>query len=104
NGISQLYGRMLTRSTEHRSSEEIAREIDALAGALNGAAGRNSIGLRGEFLSRHFERGFRLFAECLEAPKLDPADLERERALLLQDIHTRDDNPAGAAFDLFTST
>ncbi|MFN7131219.1 MAG: M16 family metallopeptidase [Myxococcales bacterium] len=104
NGISQLYGRMLTRTTQHRSSEDIAREIDELAGALNGSAGRNSIGLRGEFLSKHFERGFRLFSECLEAPGFDEAELEHERALLLQEIHTRDDNPAGAAFDLFTST
>lgn len=104
NGISQLYARLTTRATRNHSSVQLARAIDDLSGSLHGSAGRNSIGLRGEFLSKHFERGLRLLAECLAEPSFGSEELERERALLLQDLHARDDNPGGAAFDLFART
>jgi zinc protease len=57
--------------------------------------------LRGEFLSRHFDRAFSLFAECLLQPTFPAAEFERERALVLQDIHTREDKPSSMVFDLF---
>jgi zinc protease len=104
NGVNQLLSRLMTRATERKSAAQLARAIDDLSGSLHGSAGRNSLGLRGEFLSKHFERGLRLFAECLAAPSFAAEELERERSLLLQDIHARDDNPAGAAFDLFART
>ncbi len=104
NGIGQLCARLLTRSTEARSAAQLARAIDDLSGSLHGSAGRNSLGLRGEFVSRHLERGLRLFAECLAAPSCVADELERERAMLLHDIHAREDNPAGATFDLFART
>jgi zinc protease len=104
NGVSQLYSRLMTRSTARRGPAEIAHEIDLIAGSIQGSAGRNSIGLRGEFLARHFDRAMGLVAECLNEPGFDPQELERERALLLQDIRARDDNPAGAIFELFTRT
>jgi zinc protease len=104
NGVSQLYSRLMTRSTACRGAAEIAHEIDQIAGSIQGSAGRNSIGLRGEFLARHFDRAMDLVAECLTQPGFDPQELERERSLLLQDIRARDDNPAGAIFELFTRT
>ena len=104
NGISALHGRMLNRGTGSLDAEEISRRIDAYAGSLYGNAGRNSVGLRGEFLSRHFQPAFRLFADCLLNPSFPEAEVARERALLLQDILTREDKPSGVAFDLFGRT
>ncbi len=60
--------------------------------------------VRAEFLSKHFERGFRLFADVLERPALPEGELERERAHLLQDIASRDDKPSSVAFELFHKT
>jgi zinc protease len=104
NGISALHGRMLTRGTGSLDAEEISRRIDAFAGSLYGNAGRNSVGLRGEFLSRHFDEAFELFSECLLDPRFPERELLRERGLLLQDILTRDDKPASVAFELFART
>ncbi|MGQ0504329.1 MAG: M16 family metallopeptidase [Myxococcaceae bacterium] len=101
NGLTTMLGRMMTRGTPYHTAEEISHLIDDLAGGLAGQAGRNSVGMRGEFLSKHFQRGFSLFAECLSRPTFPTEELERERALLLQDIHTREDKPSGLAFDQF---
>ncbi len=104
NGLTSLLCRMLTRGTPTRDAESISRLVDELAGSLSGAGGRNSVSLRGEFLSRHFERAFELFADCLAHPSFPEAELLRERALLLQDIATRDDKPSGLAFELLART
>ncbi len=104
NGLTVLLSRMLTRGTPSRSAEEISHLIDDLAGSLSGQGGRNSVGLRGEFLSKHFHRAFALFADCLSAPAFPEGELEREKGLLLQDILTREDKPSGVAFDQFNKT
>ncbi|MDC0713484.1 pitrilysin family protein [Stigmatella sp. ncwal1] len=104
NGITTLLGRTLTRGTPTHDAEEISHLIDAYAGSLSGQGGRNSVGLRGEFLSRHFEPAFRLFADCLLNPAFPEAEVKRERGLMLQDILTREDKPSGLAFELFSKT
>ncbi|HZI09611.1 MAG TPA: pitrilysin family protein, partial [Myxococcus sp.] len=104
NGISTLLTRCLNRGTPSHDAEDIAQLVDAYAGSLGGQGGRNSVSLRGEFLSRHFEPAFRLFADCLLNPSFPEAEVARERALLLQDILTREDKPASVAFDLFSRT
>jgi zinc protease len=104
NGLTTLLGRCLTRGTRTHDAEEITQLVDAYAGTLSGVGGRNSVGARAEFLSRHFEPAFRLFAECVLEPSFPEAEVARERRLLLQDILTREDKPSGLAFDLFSKT
>jgi zinc protease len=104
NGLSTLVARLLTKGTASRTAEEVAQEVDAYSGGLGGAAGRNSVSLRGEFLSRHLDRAFALFADCLRAPAFGDEEVERERQLQLQDIVAREDRPATLAFDLFART
>ena len=94
----------MTRGTPTHDAEEISHLIDDLSGSLSGAGGRNSMSMRAEFLSRHFERGFALFADCLLRPTFPDSEFERERLMLLQDIATREDKPSGVAFDLFSKT
>lgn len=101
NGLHQLLARTLTQGTKQRGAEAIAHLTDAMAGSLSGNAGRNSVGLRGEFLTRHLERGFDLFAECLLEPAFSEGEVERERSIQLQQIKSREDHPSGVAFQLF---
>ena len=104
NGLTTLLGRCLTRGTPSHDAEEISHLIDGLAGSLSALGGRNSVNLKGEFLSRHFDAAFHLFADCLLNPLFPEAEVARERGLLLQDILTREDKPSGLAFDLFART
>ncbi|MFY2557022.1 M16 family metallopeptidase [Corallococcus terminator] len=104
NGLTTLLARSLTRGTPTRDAEEISQLVDIYAGSMGGMSGRNSVNLRGEFLSRHFESAFRLFADTLSNPSFPEVEVARERALMLQDILTREDKPSGLAFDLFNRT
>ena len=104
NGVTSLLSRLLTKGTHSRTAEEVAQEADAYSGALSGAAGRNSVSLQGEFLSRHLERAFGLFAECLLAPGFAEEEVAREKQLQLQDIVAKEDRPTSLVFDLFART
>ncbi len=104
NGVTTLLARCFTRGTQTRGAEEISHLIDDLQGSLAATGGRNSVMLRGEFLSRHFDRAFELFSDVLKNPAFAEEEVARERALILQDVLTREDKPSGLAMDLFAQT
>lgn len=104
NGLTSLLARTLTRGTETLGAEAFSHLVDSLAGSLSAMAGRSSMSLRGEFLSKHFDRAFELFAETLQRPAFPEGEFARERALQLQDIASRDDRPSSIAFELFSKT
>jgi len=104
NGINNFLAGMITRGTPNRSAEDIAREMDAIAGSIDGFSGRNTFGLRAECPSRYFNRALDLFADCLLHPAFEEKELKRERELVLEEIRSREDNLSGLAFDLFAST
>lgn len=101
-GIHRMLARSITKGTRSRSARELAARTDELVVSIAGNSGRNSFGLRGDFLAETFEEGFRLFAECMNEPAFDEKEVGRERALQLEEIRTRDDSPSGVAFDLFS--
>jgi len=103
NGVSNLIGQLLTRGTHTRSAEQIMTEVESLAGSLSGYAGRNSVGVQAEFLSRNWEQGAELFADCLLHASFPDDELEKERKIVLDDIRAQDDNLGHSAFRLFHS-
>ncbi|MDQ3266798.1 MAG: insulinase family protein [Myxococcota bacterium] len=102
NGLTTLLARTLTRGTAQRSAEAVSHLVDDLAGSLSGSGGRNSVGARGEFLSKHFQSAFGLFSEILNQPSFTEEEVDRERKLMLEDLRSRDDKPAAIAFELFS--
>ncbi len=103
-GLTALLSRTITRGTNTLGAEAFSHLVDSMAGSLSAIAGRNSMSLRGEFLSKHFERAFELFADSLQHPAFSDEEFERERAQQLQDIASRDDRPSSLAFELFAKT
>lgn len=98
-GISSFVGSTLTRGTETRDAEDIARSIDEMAGALDGFSGRNSFGARGHFQTKHFEEALELLAEVLMYPTFPEEEVEKERADILHDLEAREDDLARLAFE-----
>lgn len=104
NGVEALLARTLTSGTHRLDADTIAARVDGWAATLTGVSGRNSQGLVGEFLREDIEPGLALFAECLQDATFPESEVEKERALQIEEIRARADNPAGLAFDLFTET
>jgi zinc protease len=103
-GINMLLARLVSKGTRTRGPEQLVREMETMGGSIGGNAGRNSFGLRAEFLSRHLAQGFDVFAEAVTEPAFHPEEVQRERTLQIDELRSRDDNPAGVAFLLFAET
>ncbi|MCP4606782.1 MAG: insulinase family protein [Proteobacteria bacterium] len=103
-GISNLLAGSVTRGTEELNAEEIALKMDAMACSVGGFAGRNTLGVHGEFLKRNFAKGFRLMAECLRCPVFPDKEIEREKELVIEEIRASRDNPGYQVFNLFHET
>lgn len=101
NGVTHLTGEVIVRGTERYSAEQIIQETDAMAGGIMGISGRNSLGLRGDFLTDSWERGFELFSSCLLEPVFPEDELEKERKNQLEDIAARKDSLSSLAFEAF---
>jgi zinc protease len=104
NGINNLIASLITRGTRTRSGDEIALEIESLAGSIGGFSGRNSFGVRLELLSRHVERGIEILADCMLRPAFAEDELQKERHQVLEEIRTQEDNISSVAFRLFSQT
>ena len=104
NGVNNLLAALVTRGTRTRSGDELAHEVETMAGSIGGFSGRNSFGLRGEMLARHWERGLELLADCILSPLFAEDELEKERRQALEEIRTQADNVSSEAFRLFQQT
>jgi zinc protease len=100
-GIFHLAAQTLVHGTRARSVFDIAHEADELAGQLDPFSGRNSFGLKAEFLSKYLEDGLDLFADILCYPTFPPEEVEKAREDTLGALRLRADNPAAQAFRLF---
>jgi zinc protease len=104
NGVNNLIAALITRGTKTLSGDELAHEVEAMAGSIGGFSGRNSFGMRAELLARHWERGLEIVADCLLNPAFADAELEKERRQALEEIRTQADNISSEAFRLFQQT
>ncbi len=104
NGVTHLAGELLVRGTTRYGAEQLTDELDSMASGITGVSGRNSLGLRGDFLQEHWARGMELFASCLLEPVFPEEELERERKSQLEDIASRQDSLSAVAFDQMVST
>ena len=84
--------------------EQIAREVESLAGAVGGFSGRNSFGVRAEVMSRHFEHGLDVLADCVLNSVWPEEELQKERRQVLEEIRTQEDNVSSVAFRLFAQS
>ena len=100
-GINSFVSQLLTKGTKTRSAEEISHEIESMAGTLNGFSGRNSLGMQMDILSRDFEEGLDIFADCLLNPVFSDSEVEEQRRELLAAIKSMDDNLASMAMRNF---
>ncbi|MEE8408866.1 MAG: pitrilysin family protein, partial [Myxococcota bacterium] len=101
-GLGYLFASVWGRATENLSVEALAQRVALLGGSLSAFSGRNTIGMRGEVIRDKADDGLALFIEALRSSTFHAAEVDRERAVILERIRNRDDNPAVVAFDAFT--
>ncbi len=103
-GLASFLAGMWLRGTRGRSAADFAREVENLAGDVDGFSGRNSCGLTMDATREQFLPVLDLFCEALLSPGFTADEIERERRDTLAAISRREDRLSARAFDLFART
>src|SRR3954470_8569978 len=98
-GISHMLEHMAFKGTATRSARQIAEEIEAVGGYLNAYTSREQTAFHARVLKADVALGLTLIADILTASTYDPAELERERQVVLQELGQARDTPDDIIFD-----
>jgi predicted Zn-dependent peptidase len=101
NGVAHLLEHMAFKGTERRSALDIAAEIEAVGGHLNAYTSREHTAYYAKVLKGNLSLAIDILADILQRSVFDPKELERERAVILQEIGQANDTPDDIIFDLF---
>jgi len=104
NGVSHFLEHMAFKGTERRNAYAIAAEIEAVGGHLNAYTSREHTAYYAKVLKDDLPLAVDLLADILQHSVMDADELERERAVILQEIHQANDIPDDLVFDLFQET
>ena len=100
-GISHLIEHLVFKGTETRSAEDIARAIDSVGGHMDAFTAKEHTCFYVSVLDQHLEMAADLLADVLLRPRFDPGDIEREKAVVFQEMKMVDDTPDDLVHDLF---
>ncbi|ABA88807.1 zinc-dependent peptidase, M16 family [Syntrophotalea carbinolica DSM 2380] len=101
-GVSHFLEHMLFKGTVTRSAPSIAKEIDAVGGALNAFTSCEYSCYYAKVAGRHLSMAVDLLADIILNSVFDFDELEKERRVILQEIHMLEDSPEECIHEMFT--
>jgi predicted Zn-dependent peptidase len=102
NGISHFIEHMVFKGTEHRSAEDIARQIDSIGGNMDAFTAKECICFNVKVLDEHLPIAMDVLSDLVLAPVFAEEDIERERGVILEEIKMDEDNPDYLVHEIFT--
>lgn len=103
-GISHGLEHMVFKGTQRRSAGEITRDIESRGGAINAATQLETTHYYIDIPSYGMDPALEVLADALTHPTFPDDELERERKVILEEIHRRDDSPEATLWDEFASS
>jgi len=101
NGVAHFLEHMAFKGTERRSALAIAEEIEAVGGHLNAYTSRESTAYYAKMLKEDVPLALDILSDILQNSTFELEELERERAVILQEIGQANDTPDDIVFDHF---
>ena len=98
-GVSHMLEHMAFKGTATRSARQIAEEIEAVGGVLNAYTSREQTAFHARVLKEDVPLALDMIGDILTNPAFEPAELERERQVVLQELGQVRDTPDDIVFD-----
>ncbi len=99
NGIAHFLEHMAFKGTKTRSALQIAETIEDVGGYINAYTSREMTAYYARVLQDDVALGLDVIADILLNPVFDPAEIEVERGVILQEIGQTLDTPDDIIFD-----
>ena len=93
NGAAHFVEHLLFKGTRRRKAGDISRDVESIGGQLNASTSFDYTQYYIVAASRFFERILDIQADALMNSTFDPAEVDRERTVVLQELALIDDSP-----------
>lgn len=103
-GVSHFIEHLLFKGTESRSAKELAETVDAVGGQLNAFTAKEYTCYYIKVIGKHIPLAMELLSDMLFHSKFNPADIEKEREVVLEEIYMYEDSPDEMVHDLYMET
>jgi predicted Zn-dependent peptidase len=103
-GISHLLEHMAFKGTTRRTARQIAEEIEAVGGDLNAATSVETTAYYARVLKADVPLALDVLSDILADPTFEPAELQREQNVIVQEIGASEDTPNDLVFDRLQET
>ena len=101
-GVSHFIEHLYFKGTRRRpSSKEIADAIEGVGGFINASTDKELTAYWARVPSEHTELGLDVLFDIVANSRLDPADVERERMVILEELRMYQDQPQDYVQNLF---
>lgn len=99
NGVAHFLEHMAFKGTKTRTALQIAEEIEDVGGYINAYTSREVTAYYARVLADDTALALDVIADILLNPEFDPAEIEVERGVILQEIGQANDTPDDIIFD-----
>lgn len=90
-GISRFMANLLTKGTQTRSKQTIARAIEDVGGAIGSSSGYNTVGVSVSVLKDDLDVGLDLLSDVIVHPSFPEGEIEKQRKETLLAIQRQDE-------------
>jgi predicted Zn-dependent peptidase len=104
NGVAHFLEHMAFKGTARRSALAIAEEIENVGGHLNAYTSREATAYYARVLSEDVPLALDIIGDILTGSAFEPAEIELERGVILQEIGQSLDTPDDVIFDWLQET
>ena len=100
-GMSHFLEHMVFKGSKRRDAYQIALSLESVGGHLDAFTGREVTCFYARALEEQLELAVDVLADLTLAPRLNTADVAKEKQVIAEEIHNYEDTPDDCVHDLF---
>ena len=100
-GISHFIEHMVFKGTKNYRLRQIAQSLESVGGYLNAFTSKEQTCFYARCLDRHLEKAVSVLSDMVQFPLFEPAELEKEKQVVLEELKNIEDDPDDLIHDYF---
>ncbi len=100
-GMAHFTEHMLFKGTAKRRAHHIINRMENVGGELNAYTNKEETVIYSIFLEEHIERAVELLADLIFGSQFPQNEIDKERDVVIDEIHSYDDSPSELIYDDF---
>jgi predicted Zn-dependent peptidase len=101
-GITHFIEHMLFKGTKSRTAQQIAQEFDGMGGILNAFTSKECTCYHARVSEDKLSQALGILSDLVMHATMDPADMDKEKGVVVEEINMAEDTPEDLAHDLLS--